>query len=268
MYDIKNLTINSTNPCLIIYLIDQSLSMGEKFGNSPLSKAEELANAINDTIYDAGLRCVSGSGDIKNRFEFSIIGYGKSANLVQSAWEGQLEGKWVVSIKNIFDYPLAIEGDRPIWIRPHIGNNTPMTKAFENAKRLCADWINWGNHRDCHPPIIMNFTDGQATDGGRAFQLLKEEIRQIKNLSTNYGNVSVLNIHLSSRSGDQVRFPNKMDSYDPFANLLFEMSTPLDANMIQLARKFGYNIENDAQGYVFNGNGTDLINFLNIGTPQ
>jgi hypothetical protein len=39
MHDIRNLTISSTNPCLIVYLIDQSYSMSEQFGNASHSNA-------------------------------------------------------------------------------------------------------------------------------------------------------------------------------------------------------------------------------------
>lgn len=268
MHDLRNLTISSTNPCLIIYLLDQSGSMDERFGNASHTKAMELANAINDTIYEVGLRCIGNAGELKNRFEIAIIGYGKGDNLVQSAWEGQLSNKWVVSIKNIFEYPLGQENEKPIWIKPYAVSNTPMTKAFENAKRLCNDWINWGNHRDCHPPIIINITDGEATDAGWNYNSLRKEVEQIKHLGTNYGNVNILNIHISSRSGDKLLFPNEVNQNDRFANLLFEISTPLNENMVRLAQQKGYNIENNARGYVFNGNASDLINFLNIGTPQ
>jgi hypothetical protein len=47
----------------------------------------------------------------------------------------------VVSIKNIFDFPLAQENDKPIWIKPYSVSNTPMTKAFENA-------LAWRHARD------------------------------------------------------------------------------------------------------------------------
>lgn len=268
MHDLRNLTISSTNPCLIIYLLDQSGSMDERFGNASHTKAMELANAINDTIYEVGLRCIGNAGELKNRFEIAIIGYGKGDSLVQSAWEGQLSNKWVVSIKNIFEYPLGQENDKPIWIKPYAVSNTPMTKAFENAKRLCNDWINWGNHRDCHPPIIINITDGEATDAGWNSNSLRKEVEQIKHLRTNYGNVNILNIHISSRSGDKLLFPNEVNQNDRFANLLFEISTPLNENMVRLAQQKGYNIQNNARGYVFNGSASDLINFLNIGTPQ
>ena len=143
-----------------------------------------------------------------------------------------------------------------------------MTKAFENAQRLCKDWINWGNHKDCHPPIIINITDGEATDAGNNFIQLKNQVEQLKNLSTNYGKVHILNIHISTRAGDKLLFPNEIYSNDKFERLLFEMSTPLDDNMIRIAQQKGYNVQKNSKGYVFNGNASDLINFLNIGTPQ
>ncbi len=268
MHDIRNLTISSTNPCLIIYLIDQSYSMSHQYGNASHSKAYEVAEAINETIYDVGLRCIGSGGDLKNRFEIAILGYGKERNVVQSGWEGQLSGKWVVSIKNIFEFPLGLENDKPIWIKPYAGSNTPMTKAFENAKRLCSDWINWGNHRDCHPPIIINISDGEASDAGARFTPLIDEINQIKQLSTNYGNVNILNIHISSIAGEKILFLSEVNSPDKYKNLLFDMSTPLDENMVRIAQQKGYNVNSRSKGYVFNGNASDLINFLNIGTPQ
>lgn len=268
MYDIRNLTISSTNPCLLVYLIDQSSSMRSQFGNASHSIAFEVSEAINDIIYEVGLRCIGSAGEIKNRFEIAIIGYGKNQETSQSAWEGQLSGKWVVSIKNIFDYPIGHENDKPIWIKPYSGYDTPMTKAFENAKRLCNDWINWGNHKDCHPPIIINITDGEATDGGHRYSDLIDEAQQIQELRTHYGTVKIMNIHISSRTGDRILFPNEAPTFDKYCQLLFDISSPLDENMIRIAQQKGYNIKQNAKGYVFNGNASDLINFLNIGTPQ
>lgn len=268
MYDLSNLVITSTNPCLLVYMVDQSRSMEDSFGNASHSKSVEVANAINDILYEVGLRCFETDGTIKNRFEVAIIGYGKASNSVQSAWEGPLQNKWVVSIKDIFDFPLGEENDKPTWIRPYAVNNTPMTKAFENAYRLCQDWISWGNHKDCHPPIIINITDGEATDAGNSYQPLKEQVERLKTLTTNFGNAFVLNIHISSSAGDRKLFPNYLDSSDKFGSLLFNLSSPLNENMLRLARQEGYNVQNGSKGYVFNGNASDLMKFLNIGTPK
>jgi len=268
MNDLSNLVITSTNPCLLVYMVDQSKSMEDLFGNASHSKSVEVANAINDILYEVGLRCFETDGTIKNRFEVAIIGYGKASNSVQSAWEGPLQNKWVVSIKDIFDFPLGEENDKPTWIRPYAVNNTPMTKAFENAYRLCQDWISWGNHKDCHPPIIINITDGEATDAGNSYQPLKEQVERLKTLTTNFGNAFVLNIHISSSAGDRKLFPNYLDSSDKFGSLLFNLSSQLNENMLRLARQEGYNVQNGSKGYVFNGNASDLMKFLNIGTPK
>jgi len=268
MNDLSNLVITSTNPCLLVYMVDQSRSMEDSFRNASHSKSVEVANAINDILYEVGLRCFETDGTIKNRFEVAIIGYGKASNSVQSAWEGPLQNKWVVSIKDIFDFPLGEENDKPTWIRPYAVNNTPMTKAFENAYRLCQDWISWGNHKDCHPPIIINITDGEATDAGNSYQPLKEQVERLKTLTTNFGNAFVLNIHISSSAGDRKLFPNYLDSSDKFGSLLFNLSSQLNENMLRLARQEGYNVQNGSKGYVFNGNASDLMKFLNIGTPK
>lgn len=267
MTDLRNFTISSTNPCLIIFLIDQSGSMTDNFGNASHAKSKEVANAINELLYEVGLRCSEGN-DVKNRFEIGLIGYGKDSK-VESSWEGALSNKWVVSIKNIFEYPLGEDDGRPIWISPIASGSTPMKKAFENAKRLCEDWINWGNHRECHPPIIINITDGEATDGGKKYQDLISEVNELKQLRTNYGMVNLLNIHISDRSADRVSFPNDVSNLgNEFSKLLFDISTPLNENMVRIALQKGYNIPNNSKGYIYNGNAVDLINFLNIGTPQ
>lgn len=268
MQNLNTLTISSTNPCLMVFLVDQSYSMIDKFGNSNNSKAVEVANAINDNFYEIGLRCIGDSGELKNRFEIAVIAYGSESDKVVSGWEGNLVNKWVVSIKDIFNHPLATENEKPIWIKPKANGNTPMTKAFENANRLCTDWINWGNHRDCHPPIIINITDGDATDSGMGNRNLKNEVAKIKDLRTNYGPVIVLNIHISSVTGTKQNYPETVNTGDSLSQLLFDISSNLNENMVKLAKQAGYNVSVYSKGYVFNGNANDLMHFLNVGTPR
>jgi hypothetical protein len=70
------------------------------------------------------------------------------------------------------------------------------------------------------------------------------------------------------RGGDRILFPSSIFSNDSNQNLLFDLSSNLDENMVRIANQKNYNINLGAKGYVFNGNAYDLINFLNIGTPQ
>jgi len=266
MLDQNNLRIDSAHPCLILFLLDQSGSMNESFANSSHKKSEELATAVNRIIIEIGLRCRVGGSNLKNRFELAVIGYG--GDKVRSGWEGALAGRWVQPIDNVFKSVIGVDqNERPYWIKPYAYGETPMTKAFENAKRLCTDWITWGNHVDCHPPILINVTDGEATDAGPNFELLLNEANVIRMLQTRWGSVNIFNMHLSSHPGDEIIFPSTLQNIkNDFARLLFEISTPLSEHMIWKAVNIGIAMENHARGYVFNGSAITLMNFLNIGT--
>lgn len=263
------LRINTTNPCLILFLLDQSGSMGERFGaNTDIDKADALANAVNETIHNIGLKCISSNGNIKDRFEIAVIGYGAPGG-VQSAYEGNLSGRWAVPISDLFNNPLEYHEDdgAPLWIKPISGYATPMKEAFQNANDLCNDWINYGNHHDCHPPIIINITDGMATDSGMSDRKLIKVCDALHSLSTDHGNSYVFNIHISSSRRDQIIFPDNVDNCeDSFANLLFNMSSKLNSKMIEIGNVKGYTLTENTRGFIFNGNSSDLINFLNIGS--
>lgn len=262
--DSNNLIISSTNPCLLIYMLDESESMGDKFGNSNNTKAQELCNAINNVIFDLGLKCMK-NGEIRNRFEVAMFSYGNKN--ITSGWKGNLKGKFLHTISNIFMNVLDDSQDKPIWITPNASGGTPMKAAFENVKLLCDDWIKWGRHKqDCHPPIIINVTDGEATDDDSNFTGIRKAVKCIQDLYTDYGHCIVLNVHISGRTSDKVIFPENQMSTDIIEKLLFEISTPLTPMMIHRARNLGYNLSDNAKGYVFNGDGNDLINFLNVGS--
>jgi hypothetical protein len=263
--------ISSGTPCLILFLIDQSGSMADRFGhNHSESKSKILAQGINNTIEEIGLRCLSGA-EIKNRFEIGVIGYGNES--VYSGFQNSLQGKWVVSIKDIFDHAKTDSAGKPVWIYPKAEGGTPMAEAFNNAKLLCNDWINWGNHKDCHPPIIINITDGEATDAGTNDILLKNAINDVKKLHTDHGNLVLLNIHISGISNsDKLVFPdeemmtNSKLYNDKYAKMLFESSSYMTPNMVEVASSKGYRVDNNSKGYIFNADSTDLLNFLNIGS--
>ena len=61
MYNIETLQISSTNPCLIVYMLDQSGSMADDFSGGG-SKAQKLAESINEIIFETGLKCYDSSG--------------------------------------------------------------------------------------------------------------------------------------------------------------------------------------------------------------
>jgi hypothetical protein len=265
MYNLDTLQINSTHPCLIIYLLDQSGSMAENFGYES-TKANKLAESVNEIIFETGLKSIASNGELKNRFELSVVGYGANSESVEPAWEGNLQDRWVVSIGDVFANAIGEENGIPIWVRPKAGRDTPMTKAFENAYRICEAWINWGNHKDCHPPIVINISDGAATDSGNSDIKLKNIVNNLKSLGTNYGNVNIFNIHISSGGGDSILYPTTLGNHTQQAALLFELSTNLTDKMVALANNKGYNAQRGSKGYIYNGTARNLVDFLQIGS--
>ena len=49
-----------------------------------------------------------------------------------------------------------------VWIDPVGDGGTPMTAALNRAHELAAAWA--ASYQQCYPPIIVNITDGMATD--------------------------------------------------------------------------------------------------------
>jgi len=265
--------ISRTNPSCIIFLIDQSYSMTDKMGGGTDSKADELARAINRILQELIIKCSSGE-EIRRYFQIGVIGYG---NKVGPALGGALQGKPLVWVDELYQNPLRVDEitrkvpdgagglvdasfKLPIWFDAVADNGTPMCQALSQVLQLTKDWVQ--AHPDSYPPIVINFTDGESTDGD-PLPLAK----QLMDLTTNDGNTLMLNLHLSSSKTRDISFPDGEDALpDRYSKMLFKMSSVLPASMGESAAQFGYKVSGDSHGFVFNAALEDVIQFLNIGT--
>ncbi len=136
-----------------------------------------------------------------------------------------------------------------------------MCQVLEMARRIISDWTS--QHPTCFPPIVINVTDGESTDGDPS-----AAADAIKTLSTTDGSVLLFNAHLSSRANlPPTLFADAEASLpDDFARLLFRMSSDLTDFMIGEAKKEGIAVTNSSKGYTFNADLLTLINFIDIGT--
>ncbi len=115
---------------------------------------------------------------------------------------------------------------------------------------------------DCFPPLVINITDGQATDGSP-----ESHARCVRDLASRDGNVLLFNVHLSSRSERPIELPDQDGALpDDHARLLFRMSSVLPPPMRETARREGYQVADTTRGFVFNGDLVSVIRFLDIGT--
>lgn len=267
--------ISRANPSLFLFLLDQSGSMDESFGSGEATrnKSDELADVMNRTLFELTLKCAKDEG-VRDYYEIGIIGYG---NGVGPAFSGSLAGRELVPISELGNMPARVE-DRvkrvpdgagglveqpikfPVWLDPVHNGGTPMCQAFSKAKSIVSSWV--GSHSASFPPIVINITDGASTDGDPS-----DIARSIANLSTNDGNVLIFNIHISSTRAGKVEYPSSAAGLpDEYANLLFNISSPLTDFMKMEAQKDGMNVTDGARGFVFNADLVSLIKFLDIGT--
>lgn len=266
--------IGTRNPTCFLFLVDQSGSMALPFGGqSGKKKADGVADAINRLLQTLLFRCAKGES-IVDRYYIGVIGYGQQ---VGSGLGGALARQGLVSISQMGNNPLRIETRTrkiddgagglveqtvkfPLWFEPVAAGNTPMCEALAMAKTTVEDFV--ANKPGCFPPVVINITDGEATDGNP--ESVAAELRAI---ASEDGNVLLFNVHISSRDERPIQFPAGEGLLpDDYSRRLFRMSSSLPPEMIRQARAVEAQVADGARGFVFNADLVSVIQFLDIGT--
>jgi len=248
--------------------------MEDPFGGETMgSKAEAVADAINRLLQNLVLRCAKAEG-IRDYFYVGVIGYGVK---VGPAFGGDLAGEDLVPISTIGDQPLMIEERTqkvpdgaggiveqevkfPVWFEPVAKGPTPMKQALKKAENILLGWLD--GHPDCFPPVVINISDGEPTDGDPS-----QVADSIMGLESSDGNVLLFNLHLSSSRDPPVEFSDSKDDLpDEFARLLFEMSSVLPEKIRLEAESEGFEVTDESRGFIFNSDMVKVIQFLDIGT--
>ncbi|HEY7326823.1 MAG TPA: vWA domain-containing protein [Gemmataceae bacterium] len=266
--------INRSNPTCFVFLVDQSHSMLKPFVGQPdKKKAEGVADAINRLLQNLILKCAKSDG-VRDYFYVSAIGYGGT---VGSALGGGLAGQTLVPISAIANNPLRVEQRTrkvddgaggileqkfkfPLWVEPKGTGKTPMCEALRLAKQYLDVFL--GRFTDCYPPLVINITDGMATDGDP-----RTDAQELQKLASSDGNVLLFNAHISASQTLAVEYPSSEDPLpDNFAKLLFRMSSVLPPRLFEAARADKFPIQPEARGFVFNADLVSVVRFLDIGT--
>ena len=267
--------ISRGNPSCFVFLIDQSGSMGDVFGagEGNQKKADGVADAINRLLQNLVIKCAKEEG-VRDYFHVAVIGYGAQ---VGPAFSGLLAGRQFVPISEVANAPARIESRNkkvsdgagglvdqqvrfPVWFEAVNNAGTPMRQALGEAKTIVEGWIE--QHPNCFPPIVINITDGEPTDGDPI-----NAANEIRNLRSSDGNVLLFNIHLSAHRAAAVEYPcSETGLADQFAQQLFQMSSVLPEYMMKIAQNEGLNVGEGSRGFVFNADMVAVIKFLDIGT--
>lgn len=266
--------ISRNNPTCFIFLIDQSGSMDGKWGETSI-KSNAVADIMNKLLHNLVMKCSKGE-TIRDYFHISAIGYGTE---VKSAFGGPLgqEDKQLLPISVIGENPVRIDKKEkkvsdgaggyykedikfPVWIDPVNEGRTPMCEALNLAKGIISTWVS--EYPDSYPPLVINITDGEATDG-----IPSSVAEEIKSMKTSDGNALLFNVHISSSNSIPIMYPDKVSSInDKNAELLFAMSSVLPPHLQRIAREEYRNITEASRGYGFNVDNVSLVDFLDIGT--
>ena len=286
--------ISRNNPSMFLFLLDQSGSMQEVFdpenvqamkepvvadgktythtASSP-TKAQALADAINRLLQTLCIKCGKEEG-VRNYFHVGVIGYGTQ---VGPAFAGSLFGRELVPLSEVGGAPARMEMRTkkvsdgagglveqevrfPVWFDTVANGGTPMCAALQEARRIVQGWL--GNHPNCFPPVVINITDGESTDGDPS-----GAAAAVRTLASSDGEVLLFNLHLSAQKNREIVFPSSDAGLpDQYAKLLFQMSSPLTPFMITVANQKGFNAAEGARGFVFNAKPEVVIEFLDIGT--
>ena len=252
--------ITRTNPTCFVFLVDQSSSMLEPFGAQPdKAKADGVADAINRLLQNLILKCAKSDG-IRDYFYVGVIGYG---GRVVSALGGGLAGQTLVTIGSIANNPLRVDQRTrkvddgaggileqkfkfPIWVESKASGKTPMCEALKTAKQYLEVFL--GRFNNCYPPLVVNITDGMASDGDP-----RADAQALRELASSDGNVLLFNAHISATRALAIEFPSAEGHLpDNFAKLLFRMSRSLPPRLFESVRTDNFLVMPEARGFVFN----------------
>lgn len=268
--------ISRANPSCFVFLLDQSRSMEEGIGGEEgtgQSKETVVADAINRLLQELAIKCAKEEG-VRDYFHVAVIGYGHT---VGPALTGELAARELVPLSEIAANPARLE-ERvkkvpdgagglvesaikfPIWVDPVANGGTPMSQAFAMAQGIVSTWLK--DHPDCFPPVVLNLTDGQSTDGDPV-----GPAQALRELASTDGPALLFNLHVSSDATPAISFPDSADALpNQYAKTLFNVSSVLPTHMRTYALQQGVKASGETRGFVFNADIVSIVQFLDIGT--
>ena len=266
--------ISRVNPTCFVFLVDQSASMNDPIGGEvQQKKADVVADSINRLLTELAVKCAKEEG-VRDYFQVAVIGYGHS---VGSAFKGALSGRDLVPLSEVADNPARLEERNkkvsdgagglvetttsfPVWMDPVANGGTPMSRALTYAQSLVSRWLT--EHPGCFPPIVLNLTDGESTDGDPTNAAL-----EIQAQASADGAALLFNLHVSGTDASPITFPDTDTVLpDAYARTLFTMSSVLPPHMRSYAMQEGFKIGDATRGFVYNADITSVVQFLDIGT--
>jgi hypothetical protein len=261
-----------SHPGCLIFLLDQSGSMADKFGDKRVGggrhKKDMVATVLNSFLHELVETNTVGT-QVRPRAEVAVLGYGGDG--VRSALSGHLAIKRFVTLPDLKNNPLRVsvrtrkEIDDtgniieqsiffPEWVEASATGGTPMCQALVEAYQLAEEWA--VAHPLNYPPVVINVTDGQATDGD-----ITAPAAQLAGVSTNDGAALLFNCHITTLSSPAVSFPASEGEVpsDQYARQLFRVSSAIpDTARRAILAATGRELPSGSRGFIFHGDAESI----------
>ena len=274
--------ITTKTPAVFLFMLDLSGSMLEqiRFNGKLKSKSEVLSIMMNRILGEILNRSLRENG-YRDYFRIAVFGYYDN-NVVQLLGDkpdcefltpAQIDALETDTIH--YEVPRLLPDGRNYvstlsqrsWIKPRAEGSTPMLLALNEAARLIHSEL--GNAQSgTLPPMVFNITDGESSDGS-ALELLAAA-QKIKTQRTEQGEVTLMNIHISSDSeSESILFPTDKRAFNNnrYAELLYDMSSSMpECYNRDIAQMKGCTPDTQFRAMSFNASIFELFQMLSIGT--
>lgn len=274
--------ITTRHRTLIVILVDRSRSMCEEVeapDGKPRSKADVVASVVSRLLSELVARARR-EDEVHDYYDIALLGYsGDSAyhmldpsrDFVPVAELAQMNPETVVE-----NFEAEMPDGTTVmrhrcterWIKPEADGETPMYEALTEVCSLVGRWCSRACNADSFPPMVINITDGEATDGdSEELKILSERIRRIR---TSDGNTLLMNIHITSEAdAPSLVFPTRgeINRDNRYAALLAECSSDMPAPFEAAIRECrGERGEPPYVAMGYNTSMTELLTMLDIGS--
>lgn len=274
--------ITTKTPAVFLFMLDLSGSMLEQitFNGKQKSKSEVLAIMMNRILGEILNRSLRENG-YRDYFRIAVFGYYDNQVVQLLGDKPDCEFLTPAQIDALetdtiyYEVPRKLPDGRNYvstlsqrsWIKPRAEGSTPMVQALNEAARLVHSELE-NAQSGTLPPMVFNITDGESSDGS-ALELLAAA-QKIKSLRTEQGEVTLLNIHISSDSASQsTLFPTDKCSFNNnrYAELLYDMSSVMpECYNHDIAQLKGCTPDAQFRAMSFNASIFELFQMLSIGT--
>ena len=276
---------------LLVLLLDQSEEMNETtmwqgYELTLIQMATAIVNNMLLTIVE-NASFDPQTGRRRDICDIAIFGYGDgvrpllnstnlSISLPDLAEDPRGQHTVRVSKYDPFKGYITVDEKQPFWIEPSVnGRREEMNLAISAAHQAVQNWFDADASRHfSFPPLIINVTGGRHK--GMSNSNPAQAVTKLRQLRTDDGAALFFNCYITQSNAQSLSFPQTIEQIKNLqlqkeerliAERLFEISSPVPDTMRTRAQQvFARIVPPGARGFIYNGGGQALINFLSWGT--